>query len=87
MSKRTENEIAAEVAVLQALNPVGLFARKTAESIQIQIDALQGRIDETSAEFAVELSEENQMVAMDAINWRDGMSKVQPSKDWGRLIT
>lgn len=86
MSKRTQEEIAAEVAALKALKPVGLFARKTAATIQVQIDAVSGNIDQTSDEFHGELTEEQQMAAMDAINWANGDEEKKPSEDWGGLV-
>ena len=86
MSPRTPNEIADEIIALRALNPVGKFARKTAASIQIAINALSGHIDETADEFTVELSDEQQMTAMDAINWKKGDFKDRPSEEWGELV-
>lgn len=86
MPKKTPQEIAAEIAALKALKPVGQFKRKTAETIALQIEALEGKIDETSDEFNVELTDEQQMSAMDAINWVNGDADAKPSGDWGALV-
>jgi len=86
MPKKTEHEIATEVAALRKLKPRGLWRAKTERSIEIQIEALQGEIDETSDEFAIELNEEQQDIATQAINWRDGIGNDQPSTGWGELV-
>lgn len=83
--KRTKTEIAAEIAALKALKPVGVWARKTAATIQVQLDALEGNIDETADEFYVELTDEQQMAAIDAINWMNGDAEEKPSEGWGAL--
>lgn len=85
MSKRTPRQVADEIAALRALVPVGRWKTKTARSIQIAIDALKDGIDETSDEFSVELTEEEQMTALDAINWKNGDSDDKPSEGWGDL--
>ena len=83
--KPTKDQIAAEIAALKKLKPIGPFARKTAETIQVQIDALSGEVDETADEWN-DLTEEHQMNAMDCINWLNGDTETQPSKDWGGLV-
>lgn len=86
MPKKSAQEIAAEVAALRRLKPTGLWRAKTTRSIEIQIEALEGHIDETSDEFSVELNEEQQDIATQAINWRDGVGSDQPSTGWGGLV-
>ncbi len=83
--KATKEQIAAEIAALEALKPIGRFAAKTAGTIEIQIDALKNGVDETSAEWE-EQGEEMQMAAMDAFNWREGYAKEKPSEGWGGLV-
>ncbi len=88
MSKKpTDKEVAKEIAALKALKPTGRWADKTANSIRIMVDALNGCIDETSDEFTSEMSEEDQMTALDAINWKEGNTQDKPSKGWGGLAT
>ncbi len=84
MKKRTKEEVAAEIAALEKLKPVGPFARKTAETISIQIDALKCGVDDTAEEWD-ELTDEQQMAARDAENWANGDEIPAPSKDWGAL--
>lgn len=84
--KPTEQEVVAELDALRELNPVGQFARKTAASIQIAIDALLGNVDETSDEFNSELTDDQQQAALDAINWKNGDSDTKPSEGWGNLV-
>jgi len=86
MPKKTEHEIATEVAALRKLKPRGLWRAKTERSIEIQIEALLGQIDDTADEFAIELNEEQQDIAIQAINWRDGTGNDQPSTGWGELV-
>ena len=87
MKKPTPDKIAAEIAALKKLKPIGPFARKTAATIQIQIDALEDNIDPTADEFTGELTEEQQSDALDALNWKDGVSKDKPSEGWGELVS
>lgn len=83
--KRPHEEILAEIKALKALKPVGQFARKTTETISVIIDALEDRIDTTSDEFD-ELPDEQQMAALDAINWLHGHTNDRPSEGWGKLV-
>ena len=86
MKKPTKDQTAAEIAALKKLVPVGLFARKTAASIEIAIEALNDEVDETSDEFNVELTDEQREMAMDAINWKNGVTSHKPSEGWGGLV-
>jgi hypothetical protein len=79
-------EIEAEIAALQGLKPIGPFARKTAATIAVQIDALNGAIDETAPEFE-ELPHADQTAAIDAMNWKSGLASAKPSAGWGDLVT
>lgn len=86
MPKKTEHEIATEVAALRKLKPRGLWRAKTERSIEIQIEALQGQIDTTAPEFEADFSEEEEDTAIQAINWLDGTGSEQPSTGWGELV-
>lgn len=85
MPKRTKEEIAAEVAALKALKPFGLFARKTAAAIQVQIEAVEEGIDDTADEFN-DLTDEQQDAARECENWRNGDTDEKPSESWGGLV-
>jgi DNA-directed RNA polymerase specialized sigma54-like protein len=84
MKKPTDTQIAAEIAALKKLKPVGPFARKTAETIAVVIDALDGQIDETAPEFS-ELTDDQQMAAVDAMRWKNGYIAAKPTADWDGL--
>lgn len=85
MSKPTPKQVESEIAALLALTPVGPFKAKTADTIEIQVDALRHGVDDTAAEWE-EMGDEMQMAAMDAVNWKDGSSKERPSEGWGGLV-
>ncbi len=80
---RNKTEIDQEIAALNALVPVGVWKRKTQNTIAIQIAALRGDYDDEDDFDA--LTEEEQMSAMDAIDWRDDQSDDRPSEGWGYL--
>lgn len=84
MKPKTTQQVAAEIAALKALKPVGQFTKKTKETIEIQIEALEHGMDETAPEWE-ELSEEQQMAAMDATTWKEGGNDEAPSKGFGNL--
>lgn len=83
--KRTKEEIAAEVAALKNLKPVGAFARKTQATIDATIEALEDGIDETAEEWN-ELSDDAQSSALDAMRWRDGDTDEKPSESFTGLV-
>jgi DNA-directed RNA polymerase specialized sigma54-like protein len=82
---RTKQEIENEIAALKALKPVGRFAAKTAESIELQIEELEYGVDQTAGEWE-ELTGEQQSVVNDTIEWKEGHSKNAPSKEWDGLV-
>jgi DNA-directed RNA polymerase specialized sigma54-like protein len=84
MKKPTKDQIAAEIAALKKLKPVGPFARKTAELIAVALDALNGQVDETAEEFE-ELTEYQRDVYYTARNWLNGEAWQKPSEDWDGL--
>lgn len=85
MKKPTKEEIAAEIAALKNLKPTGKFARKTAETIRVQIEELEHDFDDTADEFE-ELSEEDQMAVTDARNWKFGDGADRPSETFAGLV-
>lgn len=85
MSKPTKDQIAAEIAALKALKPVGLFARKTAAAIELIIEELEHGIDQTSDEWH-ELTDEQQDHVLQAMAWKDGHNTDRPSEGWGGLV-
>lgn len=86
MPKPTPEQIAAEVCALRALKPCGPWARKTAESIALQIDTLEGNVDHTADEFVCELTETQQQQVLDVCAWMDGDVSERPSEGWGLLV-
>lgn len=78
MKKPTPEEIAAEVAALKSLIPVGPHKKSTADIIQAMIDELTEGVDSTAEEFN-EMSQAEQDGVFDAANWRDGESSRKPS--------
>lgn len=86
MEKPTPKQVAAEIAALKKLKPVGVFARKTMASIQIAIDALNDTIDETSDEFNVELTDAERDITFTAIAWKNGESASNHPVGWGSLV-
>lgn len=83
---RTKQEIETEIAALKALKPLGRFADKTAESIALQIEELEYGVDQTAGEWE-ELSEEQQSVVNDTIEWKEGRAQNPPSKEWCGLVS
>ena len=83
--KRTKAEIAAEIAALKNLKPVGPFARKTQRTIAATVEALEDGIDETAEEWN-ELSYDAQSAALDAMRWRDGGTDEKPSEGFTGLV-
>lgn len=84
MKKPTKEEIAAEIAALEQLKPVGKFSEKTAESIAIAIEELKYGVDRTAPEWD-EMSGELRDMAEQAYAWKEGLNKSKPSADWGSL--
>lgn len=84
MKKPTKDQIAAEIAALKKLKPVGPFARKTAETISVALDTLAGEVDETAEEFN-DLTEDQRDVYYTARNWLNGEDSHKPSEDWDGL--
>ncbi len=82
---RTKQEIQTEIAALKALKPVGRFADKTTEGIALQIEELEHGIDQTACEWE-DLSDEQQGVVNDTIEWKESRSDSPPSKEWGGLV-
>lgn len=87
MPKKTKSDIEAEIIALENLKPVGPFAAKTADSIEIQIDVLRngGVVDDTCDEWS-EMNDEQQSLAYDVQNWVNGDMPTRPSADWGGLV-
>ncbi len=82
MSKRTKEEIAAEIAAVEALQPPhGKFRAKQLEAIELMVSALKGEIDETCQEFC-EMCEEDIDTYMQTRAWVDGQSENKPSDSW-----
>lgn len=86
MKKQTKDQIAAEIVALKKLKPIGLFARKTAATIEVQLDVLHnsGVVDDSCDEWN-DLTDEQQSAAYDVQNWVNGDSDAKPSEDWGGL--
>lgn len=85
MNKPTPEQIAAEIAALQALKPSGPFARKTQGMIDDVIDALRNGIDTTAEEWD-EMDREVQMLMLDADGWKHGQRSERPSAGWEGLV-
>lgn len=83
---RTPQEIKTEIEALKALKPTGRFADKTAESIALQIEELEYGVDQTAGEWE-ELTNEQQSVVYDTIEWKEGRTKNPPSKEWRGLVS
>ena len=82
---RTPAEIAAEIAALKALKPIGRFARKTADGILLQLEELEFGMDQTCEEWN-ELGLDDQALVEDTRAWKECRSDKQPSKEWGGLV-
>lgn len=82
---RTKQEIETEIAALKALKPVGRFAEKTSESIALQIEELEYGVDQTAAEWD-DLSDEQQSVVNETIEWKEGRIRTPPHKEWCGLM-
>lgn len=84
--RKSKEEIKAEIAALEALKPVGRFAGKTRETINVQIDVLKNRgvVDDTCDEWN-DLTEEQQSAAYEAQNWAKGSTNEVPSEGFGGL--
>lgn len=85
MAKPTTQDIAAEIAALEALVPAGRFKEKTAASIELEIACLRGEVDETTEEFR-DMDEEQSDVYNSCRAWKDGQSKNRPSVGWIGLV-
>ena len=83
---RTQQEIKAEIEALKVLKPIGRFADKTSESIALQIEELVCGVDQTSDEWE-ELTEEQQSLVNNTIEWKEGRAKNPPSKEWCGLVS
>lgn len=86
MTKRTPEEIAAEISALRALKPCGPWATRTAESIALQVDTLEGNVDTTADEFVCELTEAQQLLVLDVQTWMEGGNDEKPSEGWSTLV-
>lgn len=84
MKTPTKEQIAAEIAALEKLKPVGKFAQKTAASIAIAIEELKYGVDRSAPEWE-EMSDDQRDMAEQAYAWKAGMNKSRPSADWGAL--
>lgn len=85
MKPKTNEEIAAEVAALRALKPVGKFSVLTAAAIAVAIEALTEGIDTTADEWH-DLSGDAQAMAVEALGWKEGLIKKKPSEGFGGLV-
>jgi hypothetical protein len=83
--KPTKKEIESEIAKLESLVPVGPFAQKTMESIDLQIETLRNGMDDTCDEWN-DFTEEQQMLIQDTDAWKNGYRENKPSKEWGSLV-
>lgn len=83
---RTPREIKTEIEALKALKPTGRFADKTAESIALQLEELESGVDQTAGEWE-ELTDEQQSVVNDTIEWKEGRANTPPSKEWCGLVS
>ena len=81
---RTEKEIKTEILALKALKPVGKFANKTANSINLAIEELEFGVDDTAIEF-LEMSDSERDIVNTTRLWKEG-GKDRPSKGWGKLV-
>ncbi len=81
MTKPTPEEIAAEIAALEALEPKGPHASALRDSIEIHVGVLKGEIDNTAEEFN-EMTQQQQDAASEAFMWRDGDSIHRPSASY-----
>lgn len=83
---KTKEEIKLEIEALKVLKPIGRFAGKTLESIRLQIEELEYGVDQTAGEWE-ELSDEQQSVVNNTIEWKEGRAKNPPSKEWPGLVS
>ncbi len=82
MSKRTPEEIAAEIAALEALQPPpGRFQSKQRDNIELMVSTLKGQIDETADEFN-EMSDEDIDTYYGTRGWVNGQNNDRPSESW-----
>ena len=82
---RSSTEITLEISALKALTPVGSWAVKTKQLIDISIEALQDGLDMTTDEF-LEMTPGQQEHAQMALEWKTGESDEKPSSNWGGLV-
>ena len=83
---KTHKEIKSEIEALKSLKPVGRFAEKTQESINLQIEELEYGIDQTADEWN-DLTEEQQYIVNNVLDWKDGYDNgYPPSKGWRGLV-
>lgn len=94
MARKTQTEIAAEVAALTEMGPkvrhFTIFGDDNHAAIQAQIDVLVGNVDEGEFEDKVEegeWTEHERDNAQQAQDWMDGYSDgPAPSSDWAELV-
>ena len=82
---RTEKEIKTEILALKALKPVGKFANKTANSVNLAIEELEFGVDDTADEFNDLDDSDKDCVRFTRI-WKNGDSEDRPSRGWGELV-
>lgn len=85
MSKKTEEEIAAEIARLEEAKQFApkrtMFGDDNHEKIDRQIEYLRGDIDIDAPEWD-DFSQPEQSAIMEAQAWADGQSDEVPSEGW-----
>lgn len=82
---RTATEIATEIAALKALKPMGAWAIKTMQSIQVAIEELEFGVDDTAEEWHALTDTQRDMV-LTTRAWKQGHSNDRPSEGWGDLV-
>lgn len=88
-SKRTKQEIDAEIAALEASKAwaprTSFFGEDNHRTIDLQIEYLRGDIDITNDDVWEEFSEREQNAILEAHNWEEGEIDETPSSGWEHL--
>lgn len=83
---RTKQQITSEIEALRKLKPVGTFANSTRSAIDLCIEELNFRVDDTADEW-LDLSHTEQEAVLVTRRWKNGESDERPSEGWGELVS
>lgn len=86
MNERTKEEVAAEIAALEACKGYvprfTVFRQDNHRHIDHIIEFLRGEVDTTADEFWDDFDDRDRSAIMDAEEWLNGKANNAPSSDW-----